>query len=225
MCIRDRGANAGNDPVTGKPDPNAPDALLGLNGTLNFPRETLIASMDFYTKNNQPVETHTNGSWAAEDYMTAIELAVANHPTVKDLRHTFIHGQMEERQIVERSVGKYDELDATAKMYRDLSGTARQEGTDTDAHGKQWTASDLRAALQNGKLIKDQNLVSSYFINHTYFWGDRHLEIYMGPGRGKQQNPQGWAAAYGHHFTSHNDTPVTPISGLRSIQSLSLIHI
>lgn len=126
---------------------------------------------------------------------------------------------MEERQIVERSVGKYDELDATAKMYRDLSGTARQEGTDTDAHGKQWTASDLRAALQNGKLIKDQNLVSSYFINHTYFWGDRHLEIYMGPGRGKQQNPQGWAAAYGHHFTSHNDTPVTPISGLRSIQS------
>ena len=175
--------------------------------------------MDFYTKNNQPVETHTNGSWAAEDYMTAIELAVANHPTVKDLRHTFIHGQMEERQIVERSVGKYDELDATAKMYRDLSGTARQEGTDTDAHGKQWTASDLRAALQNGKLIKDQNLVSSYFINHTYFWGDRHLEIYMGPGRGKQQNPQGWAAAYGHHFTSHNDTPVTPISGLRSIQS------
>ena len=215
----DKGANAGNDPVTGKPDPNAPDALLGLNGTLNFPRETLIASMDFYTKNNQPVETHTNGSWAAEDYMTAIELAVANHPTVKDLRHTFIHGQMEERQIVERSVGKYDELDATAKMYRDLSGTARQEGTDTDAHGKQWTASDLRAALQNGKLIKAQNLVSSYFINHTYFWGDRHLEIYMGPGRGKQQNPQGWAAAYGHHFTSHNDTPVTPISGLRSIQS------
>ena len=215
----DKGNNDPNDPVTGKPDPNAPNDLLGLNGTLNFSREKLIASMDFYTKNNQPVETHTNGSWAAEDYMTAIELAVANHPTVKDLRHTFIHGQMEERQIVERSVGKYDELDATAKMYRDLSGTARQEGTDTDAHGKQWTASDLRAALQNGKLIKDQNLVSSYFINHTYFWGDRHLEIYMGPGRGKQQNPQGWAAAYGHHFTSHNDCPVTPISGLRSIQS------
>ena len=104
-------------------------------------------------------------------------------------------------------------------MYSDLSGTARQEGTDTDANGKAWTASELRAALKNGKLIKDQNLVSSYFINHTYFWGDRHLEIYMGPGRGKQQNPQGWAAAYGHHFTSHNDTPVTPISALRSIQS------
>ncbi len=51
-----------------------------MNGTLNFSRETLIASMDFYTKNNQPVETHTNGSWAAEDYMTAIELAIANHP-------------------------------------------------------------------------------------------------------------------------------------------------
>ena len=99
--------------------------------------------------------------------------------------------QMEERQIVERSIGKYDELDSTANMYSDLSGTARQEGTDTDANGKAWTASELRAALKNGKLIKDQNLVSSYFINHTYFWGDRHLEIYMGPGRGKQQKPAG----------------------------------
>ena len=215
----DKGKNTPNDPVTGKPDPNAPDDLLGMTGTLNFTREKLIASMEFYTKNKQPVETHTNGSWAAEDYMTAIEMAVANHPDVKDLRHTFIHGQMEERQIVERSIGKYDELDSTADMYSDLSGTARQSGTDVDANGKTWNASDLRAALQNGKLIKDQNLVSSYFINHTYFWGDRHLEIYMGPGRGKQQNPQGWAAAYGHHFTSHNDTPVTPISALRSIQS------
>ena len=36
--------------VTGKPDPNAPDALLGLNGTLNFPRETLSPAMDFYTE-------------------------------------------------------------------------------------------------------------------------------------------------------------------------------
>ncbi len=215
----DKGANSGNDPVTGQPDPNAPDALLGLTGTLNFSREELISSMDFYTKHGQPVETHTNGSWAAEDYMTAIELAIANHPETKDIRHTFIHGQMEERQIVERSVGRYDSLDSTANMYTDLSGTARVEGVDTDANGKAWTASDLRAALKNGQLIKDQNLVSSYFINHTYFWGDRHLELYMGPGRGKQQNPQGWAAAYGHHFTSHNDCPVTPVSGLRSIQS------
>lgn len=78
---------------------------------------------------------------------------------------------MEERQIVERSIGKYDELDSTANMYSDLSGTARQDGgVDIDANKKAWTASDLRAALQNGKLIKDQNLVSSYFINHTYFW-------------------------------------------------------
>ena len=43
--------------------------------------------------------------------------------------------------------------------------------------------------------------------------------MYVGPGRGKQQNPQGWAAAYGHHFTSHNECPVTPISGLRGLSS------
>ena len=215
----DKGKNGPNDPRTGAPDPNAPNALLGLTGTFNFSKEKLIESMDFYTKNEQPVETHTNGSAAAEDYMTAIELAIANNRSADDLRHTFIHGQMQERQIVERAVGKYDELDATAPMYEDLSGTARQSGTDTDAHGKAWTATDLRDALKNGELIKKQNLVTSYFVNHTYFWGDRHMEIYMGPGRAKQQNPQGWAAYYGHPYTSHNDTPITPISPLRSLQS------
>ena len=126
---------------------------------------------------------------------------------------------MEERQIVERSIGKYDELDSTANMYSDLSGTARQEGTDTDANGKAWTASELRAALKNGKLIKDQNLVSSYFINHTYFWGDRHYEMFLGQDRAERISPLRSALKRGIPFSNHNDTFVTPIDPLLSVWS------
>ena len=193
--------------------------LLGLGGTSKIPFPQLVESINLYHKNGQSVETHTNGPLAAESLMTATELAVARHPDVKDARHTFIHGQTEERQIVERAAGHYENLDATAHMYVQLNGTAMQSGTVKAADGTEYTAQSLRTALKNGELIKNQNLISSYFINHTYFWGDRHYNIYFGPGRARMISPAGWATYYGHRFTSHNDTPVTPISPLRSVNS------
>lgn len=213
----DKGDYLPNDPATGRPNPADPNALLGLAGSLNFSRITLIESMDFLHKNGQSVAVHVNGAWAAEDFMTAIELAVAEHPEIKDSRHTFIHGQTQDRQIVERAVGEYANINSQSHMYENLSGTA--EGISQAASGKSYSAEMLREALGYGQLIRDQNLISSYFIDHIYYWGNRHLNRYMGEGLGKQQNPQGWALAYDHLFTSHNDTPITPISPLRSVQS------
>jgi predicted amidohydrolase YtcJ len=211
----DKGEYEGWDPQSNQATEDG--SLLGLTGSVVLKRDVLINTMDLYHKFGQSVETHVNGAWAAEDYMTAIELAVANHPDVLDTRHTAIHGQMQERQIIERAVGKYDELDTTKDMYYNCSGVNGPAGEEIYDSG--YTPATLRTALDNGDLIKAQNLMSSFFINHTYFWGDRHLSTFMGPGRGKQMNPQGWAAAYGLRFTSHNDTPVTPISPLRSLQS------
>ena len=136
--------------------------------------------------------------------MTALEKAVAAHPEITDTRDCAIHGQMMERQHIERLVGDYSKLDATKEMYTELSGTAVDPA--------------LRAALQDGELMKKQNLVNSYFVNHAFYWGDRHMEIFMGPGRAKNMNPCGWSAAYDLPFSVHNDTPVTPISPLRSMQ-------
>ncbi len=177
----------------------------GLPSEVTYTREKLEEQVDFYHAKSEPFEIHTNGSQAAEDFITAIEKAVAAHPDVKDMRHTSIHAQMMERQHIERLVGDYSKLDATKDMYESLSGAA----VDTD----------LRARLGNGQLMRDQNLINSYFINHAYFWGDRHLEIFMGPGRGKNMNPAGWSVAMDNLYTFHNDTTVTPISPLRSLQS------
>lgn len=74
---------------------------------------------------------------------------------------------MMERQHIERLVGDYSKLDATKDMYTELSGTAVDPA--------------LRAALQDGELMRKQNLVNSYFVNHAFYWGDRHMEIFMGP--------------------------------------------
>lgn len=161
--------------------------------------------IDLYHRNEDSVEVHTNGNAAAEHYVTAMEEVVAANPEIKDTRDCAIHAQMMERQHIERLMGLYDTLDTTKDMYTDLSGTA----VDTV----------LRDKLGNGELMKRQNFINSYFIGHTFFWGDRHMEIFMGPGNAKNMNPAGWSMAYNQMISFHNDTKVTPISPLRNLQS------
>lgn len=185
--------------------------FIGLTGTLNFSAAKLEELIDFYHSKNQSVEVHTNGSAAAETFVSALEKAVWNHKDkgIADTRHTSIHGQTMERQHVERLIGKYDALPATAGMYTDKLNLFDASGSFDPTKG----------TAELGALMKNQHMVTSYFINHTYFWGDRHLSTFMGPGRGKNMNPAGWSAYYGHDFTLHNDTNVTPISPLRSLHS------
>lgn len=185
-------------------DPSFGDHPAGYTVAPGTSKETLEKMIDLYHGASQSVEVHTNGSWAAENYVTALEKAAAAHPSVKDTRDCAIHAQMMERQHIERLVGDYSKLDVTKDMYTELDGTA----VDTE----------LRAALQNGEVMKKLNTINSYFVNHAYYWGDRHMDIFMGPGRAKNMNPCGWSVAYDQPFSVHNDTKVTPISPLRSME-------
>ncbi|WP_303237857.1 amidohydrolase [uncultured Bilophila sp.] len=185
-------------------DPSFGDHPAGYTVAPGTSKETLEKMIDLYHGASQSIEVHTNGSWAAENYVTALEKAAAAHPSVKDTRDCAIHAQMMERQHIERLVGDYSKLDVTKDMYTELDGTA----VDTD----------LRDALQNGEVMKKLNTINSYFVNHAYYWGDRHMDIFMGPGRAKNMNPCGWSVAYDQPFSVHNDTKVTPISPLRSME-------
>ena len=54
----------------------------------------------------------------------------------------------------------------------------------------------------------------SFFASHTYYWGDRHKAIFMGPERAKRISPLKSALKRGIKFTLHSDCPVTPVSPL-----------
>jgi hypothetical protein len=62
-------------------------------------------------------------------------------------------------------------------------------------------------------------ILPSFFTTHTYFWGDRHRDIFLGPERASRLNPCSSAMARGMSFTCHNDTYVTPIDPLMSVWS------
>ena len=59
----------------------------------------------------------------------------------------------------------------------------------------------------------------SFFSAHTFFWGDRHAGIFMGPERAANMSPAKWAQEAGVRFSSHMDTPVTPMRPLQAVWS------
>jgi predicted amidohydrolase YtcJ len=68
--------------------------------------------------------------------------------------------------------------------------------------------------------MKELGVTPSFFNAHTWYWGDRHRDIFMGPERAAVISPSRWAQEYGVRFTSHLDTPVTPMEPLQAVWSM-----
>lgn len=60
-------------------------------------------------------------------------------------------------------------------------------------------------------------VAGSFFINHVYYWGDRHEQIFLGPDRARRISPLKDAVDHNLLFTVHSDCPITPISPLFSV--------
>ncbi len=67
--------------------------------------------------------------------------------------------------------------------------------------------------------IKRLGVVPAFFVVHTYYWGDRHRDIFLGEDRARRISPCKSAVDKGIVFTNHNDTFVTPIDPLLSVWS------
>jgi hypothetical protein len=67
--------------------------------------------------------------------------------------------------------------------------------------------------------MKQLGVTPSFFSAHTWYWGDRHRDIFLGPERAAVISPARWAQDYGLRFSSHLDTPVTPMLPLQAVWS------
>lgn len=65
--------------------------------------------------------------------------------------------------------------------------------------------------------MQQLQVAGSVFINHVYYWGDRHKEVFLGPERAARISPLATMKAHDILFALHSDCPVTPISPLFSI--------
>ncbi len=67
--------------------------------------------------------------------------------------------------------------------------------------------------------MKRLGIIPAFFVVHTYYWGDRHRDIFLGEDRARRISPCASAMLRGMVFTNHNDTMVTPIDPLLSVWS------
>jgi predicted amidohydrolase YtcJ len=67
--------------------------------------------------------------------------------------------------------------------------------------------------------MKQLDIQPSFFANHTFYWGDWHREVALGPKRADFISPQASAWALGLRPTAHNDSPVVPPDIMRLIWS------
>ena len=78
---------------------------------------------------------------------------------------------------------------------------------------------DARHTLIHAQMAREDQLdemkalgvIPSFFELHTYYWGDRHRDIFLGPDRSARISPAQSAKQRGIPFTLHADTPVVPM--------------
>ncbi|MFD1037566.1 amidohydrolase [Virgibacillus byunsanensis] len=73
------------------------------------------------------------------------------------------------------------------------------------------------ARKQDLEAMQKYGIATSLFINHVYYWGDDHRDIFLGPDRGAKLDPIASVADHGIIYTLHSDCPITPISPLFSV--------
>lgn len=95
------------------------------------------------------------------------------------------------------------------------------------AVSKQVPGQDRRTVLIHGQVlrpdqvdtIKALDVSASLFPMHTYYWGDWHREVVLGPDRAENISPTGWFLQRGMIFTSHHDAPVTYPNAMRVLSA------
>jgi predicted amidohydrolase YtcJ len=86
---------------------------------------------------------------------------------------------------------------------------------------------DARHVIVHAQMARDDQLdrmkalgvIPSFFVLHTYYWADRHRQIFLGPERTARISPTRSALDRGLRFTLHADTPVVPMHPLRIVWS------
>ena len=96
-----------------------------------------------------------------------------------------------------------------------------------EAAQKEHPVADPRMILVHAQMAREDQVARmkalgvtpSFFSAHTWYWGDRHRDIFIGPERAALISPAKWAQDQGLRFSSHLDTPVTPMLPLQAVWS------
>lgn len=107
--------------------------------------------------------------------------------------------------------------DAAAEQYISVFEQALKERKEKEIY---------RAVMVHAQLVRkdqlkrmaDMGMIPSFFVAHTYYWGDIHLKNF-GEERGSRISPVKDAVDLHMKYTFHQDTPVVPPDMMRTISA------
>ncbi|WP_254699047.1 amidohydrolase [Rhodococcus sp. SGAir0479] len=67
--------------------------------------------------------------------------------------------------------------------------------------------------------MRELGVAASVFVNHVYYWGDRHRDRFLGPDRGSRISPLASITRADLRFALHCDSPVTPVDPLFTVHT------
>jgi len=96
-----------------------------------------------------------------------------------------------------------------------------------EAAQREHPRADARHIVVHAQTARDDQLdrmaaggiIPSFYVLHTYYWGDRHRERFLGPERAARISPLHSAEERGIRYTIHADSPVVPMEPLRLVWS------
>jgi len=75
------------------------------------------------------------------------------------------------------------------------------------------------ARLDQLEEMRALDIEPSFFASHTFFWGDWHRDVVLGPERADHISPQRDTFDLGLHPSIHNESPVVPPDMIKLIWS------
>ena len=123
------------------------------------------------------------------------------------------------REAVERNVPllAHANGDAAAQMLIDAVEAAREKTGNKSSKVVMIHAQTVRDDQLD--LLGAFGIIPSFFVGHTFYWGDWHREETLGAPRAERISPTRSAIERGLAFTLHNDAPIVPPDILRTIWS------
>jgi hypothetical protein len=146
--------------------------------------------------------------------------AALTEPYYKDreYRGDMIHSQAG----LEKLVDKYQQAGRQVAIHANGDRAIESCLQALERANKRFPGKDLRhmiihcqmAGPDHIRRMKELGVIPSYFINHIFYWGDRHLSTFLGPQRSERLSLLNSSIKAGLNFTLHSDLPVTPVAPL-----------
>lgn len=155
-------------------------------------------------------------AWLSEPYAATAGLPVgyAGHAAmpVKTL-----HAEILRYHLAGRHLALHGNGDAAIEAIITGVAAAHRVAPRDDARHVLVHAQTLR--LDQVRRLVDLPLTPSFFVAHTWYWGDWHRLRGLGPSRADTLSPTGWADELGVRYTLHTDAPVTPMDPMQVLWS------